>query len=121
MVQELSPGTFRLDRIDEWYSGDDRTIEFAVVDGSGAAIDISGATERWMLVHRAYEDRADSVLDDGAADVTLAVTDAANGTWEVDVAADATAGLWGSYTQVVEVEDAGGDTDIWAGEVILTA
>jgi hypothetical protein len=121
MVQSLTPGIFRLDRIDEFYSGDETTLQYKVKDAGGADVDITNATETWRLVRRAYQDRVDAELTDADTDVTLTETSPAAGEFEVTIGASATTDLWGSFTQVVQVEDSGGDTDIWAGEVILTA
>jgi hypothetical protein len=125
MVHDLSRSAFRLDAVEEFAAGDSRTLAYQVTDENGNGIDISTADISWRLVGRAYEDRADAVLDDSDAGVTVTTTasgvDATIGEFEVQLGPDATAGLWGSYTQVPSVEQLDGSTASWVGEVTLTA
>jgi hypothetical protein len=124
-MHELDLYAFELPAIEEWISGDDRTLAFQVVDDTGAAVDISNATPDWRLYARPYhDDPADAVLtgdDSGVEIVTDSRVDTTNGEWEVWVDGDATGDRWGNYWHRPVVEQPDGTRASWKGKIVLTA
>jgi hypothetical protein len=125
MPHELSIYAFELPAVEEWFAGDDRALEFQVVDENDAPVDISGATISWGLFERAYQtDPADAVLDgsdSGVEIVTDSRTDTANGQFEVRLTGDATADLWGEFFHRPDVEQSDGTEASWRGPVYIEA
>jgi hypothetical protein len=108
----------RIDRIEDWVSGDSRRIRFEVSQ-DGSARDIADDDLSWRLSRRPYQ-RTDTELDDGSPGVEIvaeSVFDPATGTFEVRVAPDATGGLWGEYWQTVVVDPPGDTRQSWLGQV----
>lgn len=124
-MHELSVYVSELPDVEDWLAGDDRALIFEVTDGDGNPVDVSGADVSWSLFERPYEDDpSDAVLsdaDDGVELVTDARADPSNGIWEVRVDGEATADLWGSFTQRPVVEQPDGSRASWKGEVVLEA
>lgn len=126
MPHELTQYVSELPTVEDWISGDDRTLAFQVVDGSGTAVDITNATVSWELYRRAYEDGSSNAVLTGAdADVELVTdsrVDLTNGEWEVRVGAAATeSDVWGEYHQRAIVEQDDGTTATWRGRVLIEA
>jgi hypothetical protein len=125
MPHDLSVYAFELPTVEEWISGDDRTLAFTVTDDEGDGVDISTATVSWALYDRPYEDdTADAVLTDSDSDVDLVTSgsvDPSVGEWEVDVGGAATADEWGEYHQRPKVEASDGTVATWRGTVLIEA
>jgi hypothetical protein len=125
MPHQLSQYAFELPDIDEWLSGDDRTLQFVVTDGDGDPVDISGGTVSWGLWDRAYQDDpADAVLtgdDSGVEIVTDSRVDTTAGEFEVRIDGGATADLYGDYHHRPAVEQTDGSRASWRGEATITA
>lgn len=125
MAHQLSQYVSELPDVEDWISGDDRTLAFVVVDGDGDPIDISGATVSWFLTERPYQDDPSNAVltgdDSGVEIVTDSRVDTAQGEFEVRVDADATDDLWGEFTHRPRVEQGDGTTASWRGSVEITA
>lgn len=118
MVHALSTQSFELSTITGWLSGDSRRLTF-VVTQNDAVKDITSDTLQWQLLRRPYHTRADAVLDETSDGVELTVIDGENGEFRVDVAADATDGLWGQHSQRVVVDPPSETRQSWRGDVVL--
>ena len=125
MAHTVSLSDFELDDIDEWLSGDDRTLAFVVKDGDGNTVDISAATVTWALYERAYNDDPDDAVinqDAGTVDVvTDSRVDTADGEFEIRIDGDATADKYGEYWYRPVVEMSDGTRASWRGRIELTA
>jgi hypothetical protein len=125
MVHETSIYVADLPTVEDWISGDDRTLAFHVVDGTGSAVDISSATVTWSLYGRPYNDDPSNAelteADSGVEVVTDNRVDTTNGEYEVRIDGEATDGLWGEYWQRPIVEQTDGTEATWIGRVIITA
>lgn len=124
MPHQLSQYDFELPAIDEWLSGDNRTLAFTVVGADGNGVDISASTVEWRLFSRPYhDDAADAVLDGSDAGVELVTDDRVDttiGEWEVRVSSTATEGLWGGYWHRPIVTQLDGSRASWRGRVEIT-
>jgi len=117
----LDATRYSLPDLVEWPAGDSRELNFTV-ETNGAAKDLSDDTITWHLLEKPYDALGDAVLsgDDPGVDVrTDAVVDPAAGEFRVDITGGATSGLWGSFTQRIEIDPPGDDTQTFAGDVIL--
>jgi len=126
MPHDLSLFDYELPDIDEYLSGDDRTIVFQVVDDTGTGVDISGATVEWSLHERAYQDSSDStVLSGDDSEVELVTdnrTNPTNGQWEVRIGNSATVDdIYGEYWHRPRVIQSLGTSASWRGKIIITA
>jgi hypothetical protein len=125
MPHDLNRTAFELATVDEWLSGDDRTLAFQVVDGDGNTLDIGNATVSWEMYDRPYhDDPADAVLDgsdSGVELVTDARVDTSAGEWEVRIDGEATDDLYGDYWHRPAVEQPDGTEATWRGKIELTA
>jgi hypothetical protein len=125
MPHELTQYDFDLPAIEDWLSGDDRTLAFVVVDAAGDPVDISGATVAWALYDRPYnDDPANATLSDSDSGVELVTdnrVDTTAGEWEVRIDAAATVDLWGDFTHRPSVTQTDGTTATWIGDVTITA
>jgi hypothetical protein len=125
MPHQLSQFAFELPDIDEWLSGDDRSLVFQVVDGDGNPVDISTASVEWTLYERAYNDDPTTAVlsgsDSGVELVTDNRVDTTNGEWEVRIDGAATADLYGTYWHRPAVEQTDGSSASWRGEILITA
>lgn len=125
MPHELTQYVAELPTVEDWISGDDRTLAFQVVDANGDAVDISNATVEWELYVRAYEDDpANAVVtgsDSGVELVTDNRVDTSNGEWEVRIDGSVTADEWGEYHQRALVTQSDGTTATWRGRVVIGA
>lgn len=125
MVHDLSQYAFELPDIEEWLAGDDRKLEFFVVDAAGNSVDISSATPSWALYGREYQtEDSDAVLtdsDSGVEVVTDSRVDTSVGEWEVRIDGSATSDLYGEYYHRPAVEQSDGTVSKWRGRVVLTA
>jgi hypothetical protein len=125
-MHDLTMFDYSLPDIDDWLSGDSRTLAFTVVDADGNAVDISAATVSWTLHNRAYQDASDSTVlsgsDSGVELVTDSRVDTANGEWEVRVSDDATTDdIYGEYFHRPVVEQADGSVAAWRGRIVISA
>lgn len=125
MPHDLSLYDFKLPSIEDWISGDDRTLAFQVTDDQSNGIDVSGATITWLLADREYvDDPADAVLtesDSGVSIDTSGSIDPTVGEFEVVVDGEATDDKWGRYYHRPRVEAGDGTVSSWLGEAIITA
>lgn len=125
MPHDLSLYDFKLPSIEDWISGDDRTLAFQVTDDQSNGVDVSGATITWLLADREYvDDPADAVLtesDSGVSIDTSGSIDPTVGEFEVVVGGAATDELWGQYHHRPKVEAGDGTVSSWLGEIKLTA
>lgn len=125
MPHELSLYDFELPAIEDWISGDNRTLAFTVTDADGNGIDIETATVSWALYDRPYnDDTATATLDDGDTGVEVVTdsrVDPSVGEFEVRIDSDATSDLYGEFWQRPVVEESDGSVASWRGRVVLTA
>lgn len=82
--------------------GDTQYFDVSVVDGSGDAVDLTGATIEYTLTHK--ETPLTKTRDDG-----ITVTDAANGEFEILLSSSDTAELRAPASHHVEITDSDGD------------
>lgn len=97
--------THELGSIDHYWEGNTLHLPFAVENPDGTSKDISGATISWEL---ARFPGGPAVLSDDDTGVSTTVTDAANGTFRVELAAGTTTDFTGGYRERVEIEDSSG-------------
>ncbi|MFW5964381.1 MAG: hypothetical protein ACOCQM_05900 [Natronomonas sp.] len=126
MPHDLSTHVYELPPVEEWISGDNRVLQFTVVDGVGDPVDISDAEMSWALYERAYQDDPDDAVlsdsDSGVEVVTDSRVDTEEGEWEVRIDADATADdIWGEYWHRPSVEQVDDSRASWRGRVVVTA
>lgn len=121
---ELSTYVSELPTVDDWISGDDRTLAFTVTDDDGNGIDISTASVNWELYEYEYNDDTSNATlsgsDSGVELVTDSRVDSANGDWEVRLDGSATDDLWGEYYQRPRVVQSDGSQATWLGTVVIT-
>lgn len=124
-MHDLSLYAFELPTIEEWLSGDDRTLAFQVTDDTETGVDISNATVEWGLWARPYQDAdADAVLtgaDSGVEIVTDNRVDTTVGEFEVRIDGDVTADEYGAYWHRPRVIQQDGTEASWRGKAVLTA
>lgn len=124
-MHDLSQTAFRLDPIEEWLAGDDRTLAFQVVDANGDPVDIEAATVEWSLYSKPYHDDASQAVlsgsDSGVELVTDSRVDTSSGQWEVRVDGEATADIYGEYYHRPAVAQQDGTRASWVGEAVVTA
>ena len=121
MVTQLSPQRFDLPKIDGWAAGDNRQLSF-VVTQDGEPKDITTDDIRWQLLERPYHDSTDAVLSGESSGVEIrtdSVVDPEAGEFRVDIAASATSGLWGEFTQRVVVDPPNDTQQTWRGGVVI--
>ena len=125
MPHNLDIYAFELPVVEDWLSGDNRTLAFVVVDGNGDPVDISGATVEWNIYERPYiDDPTEAVLSGDDADVELVTdsrVDTSAGQWEVRIDGEATDDHWGEFWQRPRVEQSDGTEASWRGRVVVTA
>lgn len=116
MVTEIDP-------ILDLIAGDSLRLRFTVEeDGTGK--DIEGATFKWRLFDKQYEEaKADAVLDEDDSSVTFHTTsvgrDPTIGEFQVNVDEGATDSLRGEYWQRVIVDPSDDTKKTWRGRVLL--
>jgi hypothetical protein len=125
-MHDLTIYDYDLPAIEDFLSGDSRTLAFTVVDASGDPVDISNASVSWSLHERAYQDASDSTVLDGSDSGVELVTDSrvdtTAGEWEVRIDPSATDdGIYGQYWHRPVVEQQGGSTATWRGKLIITS
>src|SRR6056297_1815133 len=123
---QLTQFDYELPPIEEWLSGDDRTLAFVVVDAAGDPVDISNATVTWSLHNRSYQDASDTTVldesDSGVEVVTDNRVDTTAGEFEVRIDGEATDDdIFGEYWHRPVVEQTGGTEAAWKGKIIITA
>lgn len=122
-MHELAPDEATLPAIQGWPTGDSRELLFTVtVDDTGTPKDISNDDLRWGLLDREYDDRADAVLTEASAGVTLStdpVVDPTAGEFRVEIAED-TVEDWGRLYQEAIVDPVDSSRQTWVGPVVLT-
>lgn len=119
---ELDPTRDTLPTIEGWPAGDSRRLLFTVTQ-DGSPKDITNDTVTWELRTRPYESAGDTELDGSDSGVTIqtdTVVDPTAGEARVDIAEDATAGLWGDYWQVVTIDPPGDSRQSWTGKVVIS-
>ena len=125
MPHQLSQYVSELLTVEDWLSGDDRTLNFVVVDNDANPVNIDDATVEWNLYDRPYnDDPSNAVISGSDSDVELVTdsrVDTSAGEWEVRIDGSATSDLWGQYHQRPVVEQSDGTRASWLGPVILTA
>ena len=125
-MHDLTIYDYDLPAIEDFLSGDSRSLTFTVVDAAGDPVDISNATVSWSMSERAYQDASDStVLDGSDAGVELVTdsrVDTTAGEWEVRIDPAATEDdIYGTYYHRPVVEQADGSTATWRGKLVITA
>jgi hypothetical protein len=122
-MHELTQYVAELPTVEDWISGDDRTLAFQVVDANGNAVDISNASVAWELYRRAYEDDPTNAVvtgsDSGVELVNDNRVDTSNGEWEVRIDGSVTDDEYGEYHQRALVTQADGTTATWRGRVVI--
>lgn len=68
-----------------WHIGEDKTLEFTVVDAAGTVVDITGWTLSWMLKRRMGDVDALAILTKTTGAGTVTITDGDAGECEVDI------------------------------------
>lgn len=89
----------------EMVQGDTLALDFAIVDGAGAAVDLAGATIRWQLARSV---RATALIEK-AIGSGVTVTDDAGGLFTVMLEPEDTQAITGSFYFEVELIDALGN------------
>lgn len=124
-MHELDIYAFELPTIEDFLSGDSRTLAFQVVDGDGTGVGITAATVTWGLFEREYQtESADAILTESDGDVTVVTSgsvDPTVGEFKVQLSPAASEDLWGEYYHRPKVEQADGSVAKWRGELVLTA
>jgi len=92
----------------EYTAGDDLLLTFTVTDENGDAVNISGATCRFVLVPW-FRRTAVVSTESAPATATASITSAAGGIYTIAIAAADTEDLLGVYYVESEVEDSSGD------------
>jgi hypothetical protein len=109
--------TYQIQKIDNWPSGDTRIFPFIVPDEddpNSDRKDITSADISWKLKDTLEEN---IVLDDSDSGVSINVTDASNGEFEVVVEKEATESLEGRYREIIQIVDAVNNRSTWTGQV----
>jgi hypothetical protein len=102
---------------DHWFTGEDRTLRFSVVDADGLAQNISGWTLEWVLRERPWGTEALISKTTGAG---ITITNAAGGVCEVAIADDDTINLApGAYVHTLRRSNAGAETVLAFGDAVL--
>jgi len=94
---------------------DTKLLPFTIVDDTGDAVDLTGATITWELRKRASYDAALTLDDEG-----VSITDRDNeaGEFTVRIEQDATEGLeFTTYRERLRIVDGVGNQTTWIGEV----
>lgn len=106
-----------LESISHWTAGDTRVLTFTVPDEDAASDtarkNLTGATISWTLRNTAET----VVLSSDDPTVSVAITDAVNGEFRVDVDAGATDGFTGTYYERLRITDQSGNRHTWDGKV----
>jgi hypothetical protein len=98
------------------HSGDSKILEVTVTDGTGAAVDLTGATIAWQLAKSPGE----SALVSKTIGSGIAVTDAVGGIFEITLDAADTAALSGRHYHEAEVTDTSGKVStVLTGAVLI--
>lgn len=98
------------------WAGDNKLIDVTVVDGDGVAVDITGATIKWVLAKTA----GDSALVTKTTGDGITITDAAAGKFRVTLVPADTESLAGVYYHEAEVTDASSQVStVLIGKVIV--
>lgn len=109
--------TYKIEKIDEWPSGDTRVFPFTVPnedDESSEFKDITNAD----ITYKIKDPLAETVvLDDSNSDVNINIVDATNGELEVRVEKEATQDLDGKYREIIQITDALGNRASWTGKI----
>lgn len=87
-------------------SGDTVRLPVSVMDDSGNALNIAGASIEWVLAKHAG---ADPVITKSTADGSVALTDAEGGEFQVTVAPEDTADYAGTWYHEIELTDTDGN------------
>jgi hypothetical protein len=99
--------------IEGYYSGDTRRLLVDVVDEDDNAVDISGADIEYVIA-----DRDDNIVITKDLQDGIAVTDAANGQFRIDIEPSDTADLQGDHLHECEITDQNGEvTTVFTGGV----
>ena len=101
-----------------YYSGNSLKLAITVKDPSGAVVDLSGASIRWALTET-YDQTV--LVRKSTADGGIVITDAENGTFEINVDPQDTDDLSGEYDHECEVTDSGGNVvTVTTGTIEIT-
>jgi len=90
-----------------FFAGNHRAWVFSVTQ-DGVAVNISGATGRFVMARKPGSDAALST-ESSPQTVTASITDAAAGEFTVSVSADNTQNLLGTYLYQAQIEDSSGN------------
>lgn len=103
---------------DYWFIGEDKTLSFAVVDASAVAVNITGWALEWVL----RRDAGDAALITKTVGSGITITNGAGGLCSVAIADTDTDNLdEGGYWHALRRTDAGTETVLSFGEVVLLA
>lgn len=103
---------------DNWFLGEDKVLEFTVVDSAGAAVNITGWALEWILRSGAGE-RALLTKTVGSG---VTITGGAGGVCQVAIADTDTDDLAaGRYWHALRRTDAGNEAVLSYGQVVLRA
>lgn len=86
----------------ELWSGDHRTINFAVTDGSGVSVNLTGACGVWVLANDAKTASILRLTSDSGCGMTLSGCTAT-----VSLSPAHTSGLQGIYYHELQIKDSG--------------
>lgn len=109
--------TYKIEKIDEWPSGDTRVFPFTVPDEDDANSEFKDITNAEVTYKIKDPLNETVVLDDGNSDVNINITDASNGELEVRVEKEATQGLEGKYREIIQITDTLGNRASWTGKI----
>lgn len=112
--------THTIESVDHWPEGDTRIFPFAVTDEdtSNDRLDITGADIEWKLRDASKSEDVLSLNDTG---VSLNITSATNGEFEVEVTKEATEDLEGDYREIIQITESSGERSSWTGRVKISA
>jgi len=89
-------------------AGDDRLLQFTVVDANGAPVNISGMTPHFVAARGETQLPAVISTDSGPPTATATITSAPGGVFTVSVDKSVTVSLLGSYEWQASLTDASG-------------
>lgn len=105
-----------IESIEDWPKGDTRILPFSVIDedAGGEDMDITNADISWRLRDSVREEEVLSLDDEY---VTLTITDALSGEFEITIEKEATEDISGNFREIIEIVDPEGRRHSWTGRV----
>lgn len=109
----------RLNRQEIW-AGSDVTLTMSIIDTSGDAVDLTGATVTWKMAKGYRRRRVQPYKGAPKLTKTATITDAATGAVSIAIADSDIDGMFGDHWQQVAVQDSSGnDSFVGGGEIFI--